>query len=108
MKSELVQKAELEAREACEGLGYTDVQLQDFIEWHVSNELERDADRARDLGKPKRNADLTNAIINIAVDPWRRVADEVFPTYGTKHSAYISDEELMAANYERKRNRFET
>ena len=108
MKSELVQKAEQEAKEACEGLGYTDEQLQTFIEWHVSNELEREADRARDLGKPKRNADLTNAIINIAVDPFRNNPLDLFPSYKVTSSAYKSDEQMAQANHEHKRNRFET
>ena len=108
MKSELVKKAEQEARDACEGLGYTEEKLQSFIDWHVANELERDADKTRDLNKPKRDAELTNAIIHIAVDPFRRVVDDVFPTYGTKHSSYRSDESVMAANHERRRNRGET
>lgn len=108
MKSELVQKAELEAREACEGLGWSEAHIQDFIEWHVSNEMERDADRARDLGKPKRNAEFINAVINVAVDPFRTNPLDLFPSYKVTRSAYKSDEQMMSDNHEHKRNRFKT
>ena len=107
MKSELVIQAEQEARQACEGLGHTEQQIQAFVEEHIGNELRRDAEKARELQRPKRNADLTNAIINIAVDPFRR-SEECFPSYSTKRSSYVSDEKMMAANHERKRNLGET
>ena len=104
IKSELVKKAEQEAREACEGLNYTEEQLKDFIEWHVGNEIERDAQKAKDLERPKRSSDLTKAIISITVDLFR----ESFPSYSTKQSMYKTDEQIMAANYARKRNKGET
>ena len=107
MKSELVIQAEQEARQACEGLGQTEEQIQAFVEEHVGNELRRDAEKARELQRPKRNAALTAAIINIAVDPFR-LSDECFPSYSTKQGFYKTTEQMMAANYARKRNRGET
>ena len=109
MKAEHIKIAEQEAREAVKDLGWSEADIQVFVDWHIEQEAQHELDKEKRLNQPKRNAELTNAIINIAVDPFRRnIADDVFPAYGTKHSAYISDEEMMAANYERKRNRFET
>ena len=80
MKQDHIIQAELEARQACEGLNYTEKQIKDFIDWHVNNEMERAMQRAKDLERPKRAVALTNALINIAVDPWRELyAHKDFP-----------------------------
>lgn len=107
MKSDLVIKAEQEARESCEWLGLTEAQVQAHIDMHIEGELRRDAEKAKELASAKRNSDLTKAIINIAVDPFRR-SDEVFPSYSTKQGFYKTTEQMMIANHERKRNRGET
>lgn len=107
MKSEMIINAEKEARKSCEGLGLTEAQIQDHIDMHIEGELRRDEAKAKELGSAKRNADLTKAIINIAVDPFRR-SDEFFPSYQTKYSCNLSTDQMMAANHERKRNRGET
>lgn len=53
-------KSEYEARAACSGLGFTEEQLQDFIKMHQDGEARR-----------ARNDALTDAIIDVAVSPWR-------------------------------------
>lgn len=107
MKSALVLMAEIEARMACEGLGYTEQKIQDFVDMHIEGELRRDEEKTHELQRPKRNAELTKAIMNIAVDPFRK-SDEFFPSYSTKQNRIMSDDQMMAANHERKRNRRET
>ena len=105
MKQEHIIQAELEARQACEGLGYTEEQIKAFVDWHVDNESDRDAQKAMDLGRPKRAVALTNAIINIAVDPFRR-AEDAFPAFNGKRTK--SDFDMEQSRWDAKRNRGET
>ena len=108
MKAEHIKIAEQEAREAVKDLGWNEADIQVFVDWHIEQEAKRELEKERELAQPRRNAELDKAIVHIAVDSFRNMSNELFPAYGTKISAYISDEELMAGNYERKRNRFET
>ena len=106
MKSDLIINAEKAAREACEGLGYTLQQTQDFIDLHIEGELRRDAERAKELASAKRNKSLTDAIIHVAVEPFRdRYAHKDF-AQEIRHIK--TDQERDADTYQRQRDRGET
>jgi len=85
-------KAEYEARAACSGLGYTEEQIQDFIKMHQEGEARR-----------ARNDALTDAIIDVAVSPWRDHGKE----YGEDRERK-SDLQLETERWDNKRNRGET
>ena len=107
MKQEHIIQAEQEARQACEGLGHTEEQIQAFIEEHIGNEARREAQKEDELARPKRNAALTNAIIHAAVDPFRRArAEDLFPAFNGKRTK--SDFEMEQSRWDDKRNRGET
>ena len=104
-------KAEQEARAACEGLGYTEKQIQDFVDMHLEGEYRRANEKAKELASPKRNAALTNAIIHAAVDPWRdRYAHKDFPKDTTPvcSTGYDAEDKRDAATHQRQRNRGQT
>lgn len=105
MKQEHIIQAEQEAREACEGLGYTEEQIKSFVDWHLDNEFEREAQKAKDLQKPKRDAALVKALIHVAVDPYRR-AEDAFPAFNGGRTK--SDFEMDQSRWDSKRNRGET
>jgi len=77
-------KAEYEARAACAGLGWSEKEIKAFVEMHVENESRR-AELANDL---------TNAIISVAVDPFRnRLSDQCFPKFLVSRGYDDEDEE---------------
>ena len=72
-------KAEYEARAACSGLGWTEEDIKSFVDWHQKEEDRRE-----------RNANLVNAIIDVAVSPWKeKYKDKDFP----KDATPVMDEE---------------
>lgn len=87
-------KAEYEARAACSGLGFTEAQIQDFIKMHQDGEARR-----------ARNDALTDAIIDVAVSPFReRFANK---DYGEDRETK-SDFQRETERWDNKRNRGET
>lgn len=123
MKSELVIKAEQEAREACEGLDYTEQQIQEFIDMHVDGELRREAEKEKELASAKRSKELNNALVEItrsqlqAHHRLRRYAPRYDPhnpdelILGEPHGAslgYSAEDKRDADTYQRQRNRGET
>lgn len=104
MKSDLVKQAEQEAREACEGLGWTEKEIQSFVDLHIEGEMRRDEEKAKELARPKRDTRLRNALIHIAVDPYRR-AEDAFPAFNRRPK---SDFEMEVSRWDDKRNRGET
>ena len=105
MKQDHIIQAEQEARQACEGLGHTEDQILAFVEEHIGNEARREAEKANELARPKRSAELLKALIHIAVDPFRR-AEDAFPAFNGKRTK--SDFEMEQSRWDGKRNRGET
>ena len=110
MKQEHIIQAEQEARQACEGLGFNEFQIQSFVDMHLEGEARRALERELELQSAKRNAALNIALINIAVDPYRRerATEEEWQPPQDPYKPRKSDFEMEEERWDDKRNRGET
>ncbi len=104
MKQEHILKAEQEARAACEGLGYTEKQIQDFIDMHIEGEYRRANEKAKELASPKRGMLLNKVLSDITRSQDRNYHEDT-PVVSR---GFDAEQERDAATYQRQRNRGET
>ena len=97
------------ARAACDGLGYTEEQVRDFVDMHLAGEARRDLERERELGSAKRDLALTNAIKHAAMEPWC-YAHKDFHEDNTPvvSRGFDAEDQRDADTYQSQRNRGET